>query len=107
MPDATSLLAAYDAQLRPGVGVLPEGVQAQSDGPLLRVVGAKHGGFVGYRDLAGLDGDGLDELIARQVRVFAERREPFEWKLHEHDRPPDLAQRLTRRASCPRRWRRW
>jgi GNAT superfamily N-acetyltransferase len=33
-------------------------------------------------------------LIARQVRVFADRGEPFEWKLHDHDLPADLPERL-------------
>ena len=70
MPDVAALLALYDTQLRGHVDVFPEGVHAQKDGPLLRVVGAKHGGFVGYRDLAGLDGAELDELIARQVGFF-------------------------------------
>jgi ribosomal protein S18 acetylase RimI-like enzyme len=47
-----------------------------------------------YRDLGDLEGAELDELIARQVRVFADRGEPFEWKLHGHDRPADLSERL-------------
>ncbi len=34
----------------------------------------------------GIHGAELDELIARQVRVFADRGEEFEWKLHGHDR---------------------
>jgi len=93
--DADTLLAAYDEQLRAQVsGNLPEGVHAEVDGPLVRVVGAKHGGFIGYRDLGAVEGAELDELIARQVRVFAERGEAFEWKLHGHDRPADLADRL-------------
>lgn len=101
MPDATSLLTAYDAQLRGGVDVLPDGLQHQTDGPLQRVVGGEHGGWVGYRDLAGLEGDELDELIARQVRVFAERGERFEWKLHGHDRPADLPERLRAAGFVP------
>ena len=91
-PDAAELLARYDAQLRAQLpDRLPEGVHVERDGPLLRF---GYGGFVGYRDLGGLDGTELDGLIARQVRVFADRGEPFEWKLHGHDRPADLAERL-------------
>ena len=101
MPDVDALLAVYDTQLRGRVDVLPEGVEGQQDGPLLRVVGATHGGFVGYRDLAGLEGTELDELIARQVCVFAERGERFEWKLHGHDRPADLGQRLRAAGFVP------
>jgi GNAT superfamily N-acetyltransferase len=94
-PGAAELLARYDAQLRAYLpDRLPEGVHVERDGPLLRFVGFGHGGFVGYRDLGRLDGTELDELIARQVRVFADRGEPFEWKLHGHDRPAELAERL-------------
>jgi GNAT superfamily N-acetyltransferase len=93
--DAVELLARYDSQLRGQLpDRLPEGVHVERDGPLLRFVGFGHGGFVDYRDLGGLDGTELDDLIQRQVRVFADRAEPFEWKLHGHDRPADLAERL-------------
>jgi GNAT superfamily N-acetyltransferase len=80
---------------------LPAGVRVEQDGPLLRWVGGKNGGFIDYRDLGGLEGDEVDELIARQVRVFAERGERFEWKLHAHDQPPDLAQRLLAAGFVP------
>jgi GNAT superfamily N-acetyltransferase len=92
--DASRLLEAYDAQLRAHVhDRLPDSVQAEWDGPVLLTVGFGGRGFVEYRDL-GLDGEELDALIARQVRVFAERGEAFEWKLHGHDRPADLPDRL-------------
>jgi GNAT superfamily N-acetyltransferase len=95
MPDAADLLARYDAQLRGRVPEpLPAGLAVERDGPLVRLTGWAGGGFVGYRDLGGLEGAELDELIARQVRFFAERGEPFEWKLHGHDRPADLPGRL-------------
>ncbi|MEX0985301.1 MAG: GNAT family N-acetyltransferase [Actinomycetota bacterium] len=60
----------------------------------MRFAGLGGGGFIGYRDLGGIEGAELDELIARQVRVFADRGESFEWKLHGHDRPTDLSERL-------------
>jgi GNAT superfamily N-acetyltransferase len=47
-----------------------------------------------YRDLGGLEGAALDELIARQVSFFAERGERFEWKHYGHDLPADLPERL-------------
>jgi GNAT superfamily N-acetyltransferase len=98
----TDLLAAYDAQLRAHVpDRLPPGVSVERDGPLVRVRGLAGGGFVLYRDLAGLDGADLDALIARQVRVFSERGEPFEWKLHGHDRPADLPERLRAAGFVP------
>ena len=93
--DAEQLLAAYDAQLRaPVPDLLPAGETLERDGPLLRFFGGPGGGWVLYRDLAGLDGDELDELIARQVAFFAARDDRFEWKYHGHDLPADLPDRL-------------
>jgi hypothetical protein len=106
--DIRLLLAAYDAQLRAHVhDRLPDSVRVERDGPLVRTVGFGNRGFVEYRDLAGLDGAELDTLIARQVQVFAKRGEPFEWKLHGHDRPADLPTACARPASSARRrgWR--
>jgi GNAT superfamily N-acetyltransferase len=101
-PEIAVLLDAYDTQLRGQLtDQLPEGVHVEQDGPLQRIVGAKHGGFIHYHDLGGLDGAELDDLIERQVRVFAERGEPFEWKLHAHDRPADLAERLRASGFVP------
>jgi GNAT superfamily N-acetyltransferase len=98
MTEVSELLSAYDAQLRDRVPEpLPKGVTVERDGPLVRffgLFGAGGRGFVSYRNLDGLDGAPVGELIARQVRVFAERGERFEWKLHGHDQPPDLPQRL-------------
>jgi GNAT superfamily N-acetyltransferase len=100
--DVAALLSAYDAQLRTHVpDRLPEGVRLERDGPLIRMVGFGGRGMVGYRDLGGLDGRELEELIARQVEIFAERGEPFEWKLHGHDSPADLAERLSAAGFVP------
>jgi GNAT superfamily N-acetyltransferase len=91
--DAGAFLAAYD-ELRSSMPAVPPHVGAERDGPLVRTVGWPRGGFVEYWDPVGLEGDALDELIARQVQFFAERGERFEWKTHAHDRPADLADRL-------------
>ena len=101
-PDAAALLAAFDLQLRgEAPDPLPAGVGVERDGPLMRILYPKGGGFIEYRDLGGLEGADLDELIARQVRVFAEHGEEFEWKLHAHDRPADLADRLLAAGFVP------
>jgi GNAT superfamily N-acetyltransferase len=100
--DVADLLAAYDAELRDDVPRrLPEGVTLERDGPLLRFAGFAHGGFVLYRELGGLEGEDLDALIARQVAFFSERGEEFEWKLHSHDEPADLPERLLRAGFVP------
>jgi GNAT superfamily N-acetyltransferase len=100
--DPSELLAAYDTHVRAHVPAsLRPGVSAEHDGPLIRFTGFGRGGFVVYRDLAGLDGAELDELIARQVRIFRERGERFEWKLHGHDLPLDLPNRLRAAGFVP------
>jgi GNAT superfamily N-acetyltransferase len=100
--DATELLARYDAQLRTIVpDPLPAGLRVERDGPLVRFIGWAAGGGIGYRDLGGIDGTELDELIARQVREFADRGESFEWKLHGHDQPADLPERLIAQGFVP------
>jgi GNAT superfamily N-acetyltransferase len=103
--DASALLAVFDAQLRDCIPEpLPGGVTVERDGPVIRYTGLHGpggGGFVCYRDLDGLDDAGIDALIARQVGVFAERGERFEWKLYGHDRPQDLAQRLRAAGFVP------
>jgi acetyltransferase (GNAT) family protein len=102
VPDVAELLAAYDAQVRGRIpDPLPRGVTVERDGPLVRCFGLAGRGFVVYRDLGGFEGGDLDELIARQVHVFAERGERFEWKLHGHDRPGDLPQRLRAAGFVP------
>lgn len=90
-----TLLSAYDAHLRARLpDPVPDGVTVQHDGPLVRIIGLDHGGFLTYRSLDGLSGPALDELIRRQRAFFAERKEPVEWKLHGHDQPADLPDRL-------------
>jgi GNAT superfamily N-acetyltransferase len=102
MAEAAELLAAYDAQLRTNVpDPLPASWSVERDGPIVRLRGFAEQGFVLYRDLGGLTGADLDELIARQVRFFADRGERFEWKLHGHDRPADLPERLRAQGFVP------
>ena len=96
------MLATYDDQLRTRIpDPLPVGASVEHDGPVVRFMGFAGWGFVLYRDLDGVAGDALDELIARQIRAFAERGERFEWKLHGHDLPEDLPQRLLAAGFVP------
>lgn len=91
---AAELRDVYDRQVRTALTArLPPGWELSWDGPLMRVSGG-HRGFVGYRDLAGLTGSGLDALIERTCAYFDARDAAFEWKWHAHDEPADLADRL-------------
>lgn len=102
MSDADALLGAFEAQLRVHVpDQLPDFVRIEWDGPVIRTVGLGNSGWVEYADVSGLASDELDELIARQIEVFAARSEPFEWKLYGHDRPADLPDRLRAAGFAP------
>ncbi|MCM0675393.1 GNAT family N-acetyltransferase [Micromonospora phytophila] len=100
--DVTTLRNTYDAQLRAHVpDPLPAGATVERDGPLFRFLGLDHRGFLTYTDLGGLAGAALDELIARQVAIFRGRGESVEWKLHGHDEPADLPDRLRAAGFVP------
>jgi ribosomal protein S18 acetylase RimI-like enzyme len=100
--DPAALLSVYDRQLRALVpDPPPDGLRVERDGPLLRFVGDGRRGFVTYVDLGGVAGAELDALIARQRDFFAARGEAVEWKLHGHDRPADLAERLAGAGFVP------
>jgi len=89
------LLAVYDAQLRAHIPErLPEGVVVEQDEPVTRFLGFGSQGWVEYHDLGDIGEAEVDALIARQVERFAEIPQRFEWKLHGHDRPLFLRDRL-------------
>jgi hypothetical protein len=90
MPEPTELLALYDAVVRPAEAV-PGGprVHAQTDGPVVRLVGGRRGFVAAPVDL-GLDVAGVTALVERQRDVFAALGEPVEWKTRAHDLPGDL-----------------
>jgi len=98
--DPSRLRALYDSSLRTFLPLLP-GVTVERDGPVLRVSGLGAGGQILYRDLGGLNGPDLDALIARQRDHFTARGLSVEWKLHTHDRPEDLPQRLQAAGFTP------
>lgn len=90
-----TLRDAYDAQVRTYLPTrLPPTAVVERDGPLLRLTGVDRRGYLTYHDLGGLVGAELDALIARQRDFFAARGEAVEWKVHGHDQPADLPERL-------------
>ncbi|MEE6257511.1 GNAT family N-acetyltransferase [Plantactinospora sonchi] len=100
--DPDLLLTAYDTQLRARLPEpVPEGVTVDRDGPLLRTQGLDRGGFLTYQHLDGLRGAELDELILRQRDHFAALGQQVEWKLHGHDEPADLPERLRAAGFVP------
>ena len=85
------LLAAYDAQLRTDAET-PSAVTVAHHGPLRLVTFAGGRGFITYRDLGGLDGHAIAQLVPDALRYF--RADPeitrVEWKTRGHDHAPGL-----------------
>src|SRR5215207_3114173 len=100
--DRDAMLAAYDTDLRAYIPhPLPAGERVELDGPLVRFLSARGQGWILYSNLGRLDDAALDELIARQVAIFRERGQRFEWKYHRHDLPRDLPERLIAAGFVP------
>lgn len=94
MTDA--LLQAYDDQLRTEAEVRNDR-DVTRIGPLwCAVLGDGMRGFVTYRDLDGISGAALDELIERAITHYRglDAVSSFEWKTRGHDAPADLTGRL-------------
>ena len=85
----------YDAQLRAWI---PNDCRQERrwsrTGQCARLSGVDGRGFVTYISVSDLDPAELDALIARQRDVYAVQGQAVEWKLHGHDQPADLADRL-------------
>ena len=99
-------LTAYDDQLRTDAE-MARAREVCREGPLLCAI-FDHGGFVSYRDLGGVEGDDLDELVERTVAHYRDDTDvaSFEWKSRGHDLPPTSATGSSHTASPPSRSRR-
>lgn len=90
------ILALYDREMRGEVPLPTRGFRYERIGTILRLVGpsaATHDNCVLF---SRLDATTADEAIRRQIADFASLGYSFEWKLHAHDTPADLAARLVR-----------
>ncbi|MGW6023690.1 GNAT family N-acetyltransferase [Streptomyces sp. NPDC055099] len=97
--DHQAVLTAYDRQIRRGAQADSPGARVERDGAVVRQTGAAHD-WNGVH-WADIDEATADAVIAEQVRHFTSLRREFEWKLHSHDRPADLADRLRAAGFVP------
>jgi hypothetical protein len=88
---ATSLLAAYDDQLRTDAET-PSALSVTRLGPLRLVTFTGGRGFVTYRDLGGADEGTIRGFVASTLAHFREDAEisRVEWKTRGHDVAPGL-----------------
>jgi GNAT superfamily N-acetyltransferase len=89
LPPRDDLLAIFDGEARRMSPDAAEGRPFTLDGPVMRIEFATTGVVRAPNDL-GIDGPQLEALIERQVRHFAERGKPVEWKTYADDRPDTL-----------------
>ena len=90
--DIPTVRAAFDAQIRRSTRADEPGAVVDADAGVLRQVAA--GTQTSRITWSELTSDSADAVIAAQVRYFAARGTPVEWKLYDYDQPADLAQRL-------------
>lgn len=90
------ILALYDRELRINAPLPGVEFRYERAGTILRLVGpspAEHDNCVVF---SRLDAAGADAAIGDEIVRFAALGHAFEWKLHGHDEPADLADRLRR-----------
>ncbi len=84
--------AAFDAQIRRNTQGGEPGAVAEADAGVLRwLAPGTRTSSITWSDLTS---DTADAVIAAQVRYFAARGTPVEWKLYDYDQPADLGRRL-------------
>lgn len=96
----TDVLAAFNQQVRQNTGPDGTGATFEADAHVIRRLAppGQSGSGVLW---TSLDAGNADQVIAAQVRFFAERGEQFEWKLYSYDQPADLAARLAAAGFTP------
>jgi GNAT superfamily N-acetyltransferase len=95
------LLTLYDREMRIAAPPPGAGFRREQAGPILRFVGpspAVQDNYVLYSRLAA---DTADAAIRGEIGFFRSIGHGFEWKLHGHDTPADLAARLERHGLTP------
>ena len=83
--------AAFDAQIRRNTRAGEPGAVVEAGAGVLRWLAP--GTQTSCITWSELTSDSADAVIAAQVRYFAARGTPVEWKLYDYDQPADLARR--------------
>jgi len=91
---------AYDEQVRRGTEAGGIGELVAFGGRIVVWAPAEGQGWTGVA-WSDLDDENADEVVSAQVAYFAARRQRFEWKLHDYDRPADLSARLRAAGFAP------
>ncbi len=98
--DRNVLLALYDRELR--IDIEFPGLEKEVAGGVVRFSGPPehhNGNFVLYSRFAD---EYTDKVINDQISFYRGRNLPFEWKVFQHDSPPDLRESLVLQGFQPR-----
>jgi hypothetical protein len=95
------ILVLYDREMRGEVPLPGFDARYERIGTILRLVGPSPAAHDNYIVFSRLEAATADEEIRRQISDFASLGHSFEWKLHAHDTPADLAARLLRHGLTP------
>jgi GNAT superfamily N-acetyltransferase len=88
------ILALYDRELRVNAPLPGAAFHYERAGTILRLVGPSAAAHDNCVVFSRLDATGADAAVAGEIAYFASLGHAFEWKLHGHDEPADLGERL-------------
>jgi hypothetical protein len=88
--DIQDILALYDQQQR--IDIEYPGMRKDVSPRLVRFVRPAPG--MSTIQYSRLDESNADAAIQEQIEYFTQIKQPFSWKVYDHDRPPDLKTRL-------------
>jgi GNAT superfamily N-acetyltransferase len=98
--DRSVILALYDREQR--IDIEYPGLTKEIAGGVVRFSGPPNhesGNFILYSRFAD---EYADVAIREQISHFRAKKLPFEWKVYDHDSPPDLHARLVLQGFKPR-----
>ena len=103
MPPLTNAarLALYDRELRMNPPLPDAGFRIERPGVVVRLVGPSAAPHDNCIIFSKLDPTDADAVIRREIDYFAADGRAFEWKVHAHDSPADLPERLRRHGFVP------
>lgn len=99
--DHDQLLRLYDDELRRKAPFFDAQLRLVSDAGVVRLIGPTADAGNNCVLFSELDGAQAPLVIEREIRYFRELGHSFEWKHHDHDAPPELAQLLVASGLAP------
>jgi GNAT superfamily N-acetyltransferase len=98
--DRKVLLALYDKEQRIDIEY-PDLIKQVNDG-VVRFTGPRERHSSNFVLYSRLTEENVDDVIRAQIAYYGQRKLSFEWKVYDHDTPPDLRMRLISRGFKPR-----